>query len=386
MHAGATVCRITCGPGQRYISRRGIRVGCAGMTNNYKRGLLLMILPVLRLLTALCLYAPLVAVPAADVHDHHAMMHHDHFGTEPIGVMGAHTHGPGDWMISLRSMRMDMDGNRDGTSRMSTTDVFAEGYMIAPESMTMDMQMLSVMYGVSNDLTVMLMLPWMDNEMDHVGANGAKFTTHSSGVGDVTFGGLYRLGQWGAQQFYLNAGLGMPTGSIDEKDDTPMGANQHLPYPMQPGSGTWDLLPGVTWLGQTGELSWGMQGMAVVRLGENDNDYTLGDRFNLTGWITGAWTPAWQTSLRLDTQWWGNIDGSDSKIPPMMVGIVPTADPDLRGGRRVDLLIGAAFTPQAGLLHGHRLALEVGRPVYQNLDGPQLETDWTATLGWQLLL
>jgi len=37
-------------------------------------------------------------------------------------------------------------------------------------------------------------------------------------------------------------------------------------------------------------------------------------------------------------------------------------------------------------LRGHRLALEVGRPVYQNLDGPQLEADWTATLGWQWLL
>jgi hypothetical protein len=70
----------------------------------------------------------------------------------------------------------------------------------------------------------------------------------------------------------------------------------------------------------------------------------------------------------------------------MMIGIVPTADPDLRAGRRVDLLVGAAFTPQAGLLRGHRLALEIGRPVYQNLDGPQLETDWTATLGWQWLL
>ena len=51
-----------------------------------------------------------------------------------------------------------------------------------------------------------------------------------------------------------------------------------------------------------------------------------------------------------------------------------------------DLLVGAAFAPQAEQLRSHRLALEVGRPAYQNLDGPQLETDWTVTLGWQLLL
>jgi len=91
-------------------------------------------------------------------------------------------HGRGDWMPSLRSMRMEMDGNLDGTSRMSSGDVFAAGCMIAPESMTMDMHMLGAMYGVSGDLAVMLMLPWLDVEMDHVTAGGARFTTRSSGV------------------------------------------------------------------------------------------------------------------------------------------------------------------------------------------------------------
>jgi hypothetical protein len=29
------------------------------------------------------------------------------------------------------------------------------------------------------------------------------------------------------------------------------------------------------------------------------------------------------------------------------------------------------------------VALEIGAPVYQDLNGLQLETDWTTTLGWQ---
>ena len=37
-----------------------------------------------------------VPVQASGVHDHHDMNPHDHFGTEPIGVMGAHAHGRGD--------------------------------------------------------------------------------------------------------------------------------------------------------------------------------------------------------------------------------------------------------------------------------------------------
>jgi len=36
--------------------------------------------------------------------------------------------------------------------------------------------------------------------------------------------------------------------------------------------------------------------------------------------------------------------------------------------------------------HRHRLALEFIVPVAQNLNGPQLEMDYSVTLGWQLAL
>jgi len=32
---------------------------------------------------------------------------------------------------------------------------------------------------------------------------------------------------------------------------------------------------------------------------------------------------------------------------------------------------------------GQRLALEVGVPAYQNLNGPQMAGQWFATRGWQ---
>jgi len=155
---------------------------------------------------------------------------------------------------------------------------------------------------------------------------------------------------------------------------------------MQLGSGTWDLLPGLTYLGNNDTLNWGAQGVAVVRLGDNDNDYTLGDRFNLTGWIAKNWTSQWSSSLRVNGEWWGNIDDSDKKLSPMAPNMVPTADPDKRAGRRFDLLLGASFAPASGWFQGQRFAAEFGAPVYQNLDGPQLETDWTVTFGWQLVI
>jgi len=335
------------------------------------------------LLIALC-FSTLTA-NAADEHAGHHSSEHNHIGNEPIGVMGAHAHSQGDWMFSYRFMRMDMDGNRDDSDRISTSRVLKD-YMIAPQSMTMDMHMLGAMYGVNDDVTVMLMVPYLDVEMDHVTRMGAKFTTRTNGIGDVKLSSLIRVQEWNGGQLSLNAGISIPTGSIDEKDDTPAGANQHLPYPMQLGSGTYDLMPGLTYLGNNDMLSWGAQGVGTIRLSDNDNDYSLGDRFNLTSWIVKEWTSQFSSSLRVNGEWWSNIDGSDRKLSPMAPNMVPTADPDKRAGRRFDLLVGASFSPASGWFAGQRIAAEFGAPVYQNLDGPQLETDWTVTVGWQLAL
>ncbi len=32
----------------------------------------------------------------------------------------------------------------------------------------------------------------------------------------------------------------------------------------------------------------------------------------------------------------------------------------------------------------YRLTVEIGLPLYQDLDGPQLKSDYSLTIGWQL--
>ena len=63
--------------------------------------------------------------------------------------------------------------------------------------------------------------------------------------------------------------------------------------------------------------------------------------------------------------------------------MVPTARVDLRGGKRVDAVIGLNYLHSSGILKGNRLAVEFGLPIYQYLDGPQLETDYRLMAGWQ---
>ena len=176
----------------------------------------------------------------------------------------------------------------------------------------------------------------------------------------------------------------MPTGSITETGDVlaPTGVRPtlRLPYPMQLGSGTFDLLPGVTYTGKSGDAVWGAQYSAVIRLeDENNEDYSLGDEHRLTAWGSYLWKPWISTSVRIAGQTINEISGQN----PDIVAPVQTADPDNQGGERADLLLGLNLLGQTGALAGHRLALELGASVYQHLNGPQLETDRTFTVGYQ---
>ena len=63
---------------------------------------------------------------------------------------------------------------------------------------------------------------------------------------------------------------------------------------------------------------------------------------------------------------------------------VQTADLDNQGGERIDLLLGVNFTASSGGLKGHRIALELGAPIYQLLNSLQLVTDWVFTAGYQI--
>lgn len=165
----------------------------------------------------------------------------------PIGVMGDHVMSDGEIMFSYRFMKMEMEGNRTGTESVPTP---LSGFMVSPLSMDMEMHMLGVMYAPTEKLTLSMMVPVLALSMEHrVNMNNVEFTTESDGIGDVTFAGVYQLTRSDNSNWLVNLALNLPTGSIDEKDVIPvsMGVPVQLPYPMQPGSGTYDITPGLTY-------------------------------------------------------------------------------------------------------------------------------------------
>jgi hypothetical protein len=329
----------------------------------------------------------------------------------PIGVMGEHRHHEGDLMLSYRYMRMQMQGNLIGNKSVSPDTIVTTvpnrffgkpmqppTLRIVPTEMEMEMHMLGAMYGLTDRLTLTAMLPLIEKNMSHITYKGAmgttqlgRFATQTEGVGDFTFGGIIGLFDSttaeGEQHLNLLLGLSAPTGSITEQGRIlpPMGGTPvvRLPYAMQLGSGTWDVLPGVVYTARHRNLSFGGQYRGTLRLeDENSEGYALGDLHQVTGWAAYEWAPWVSNSIRLAYQTQGDIHGIDSQI----VGPVQTANPDFYGGDRLDLLFGVNLIGQKGVVCGQRLAAEFGFPVHQDLNGPQMETDYTFTLGWQKAL
>ncbi|MEJ6571117.1 MAG: hypothetical protein QNL39_03955 [Akkermansiaceae bacterium] len=307
---------------------------------------------------------------------------HDYSTHAPIGVMGDHIHRKGGLMASYRYMFMNMESNYEGSSKISDTAA-RNGYMMNATDMQMEMHMLGVMYAPTDKLTLMLMSNYIDTSMGMINGMGVKATMRSLGWGDTTLAAYYGLYKNSGSSAHLGLGVSAPTGSIDEK----MPNGRHMGYPMQLGSGTWDLKPSFTWLRESNDWSYGSQLSAVIHLDENDNGYTLGDSAALTGWVSrrlNAWSAV---SLRLTGSTWENVDGHVNQMPVIPMGplagqpAAAVADPDARGGSRLDLSLGLNLWSTE---NGTRFAIEGGAPIYQDLDGPQLGTAWFVTAGIQI--
>lgn len=307
-------------------------------------------------------------------------------GHAPISVMGEHTHNAGEWMFSYRFMSMHMEDLYSGDKKVSNT-VADTGYMVRPVEMDMEMHMLGMMYAPSDNLTLMAMTNYVKNSMDmFMGPMNMPMEMESEGWGDTSIGGLYKFYDKNLSRAHFGLSLSLPTGSTNETFDTmsKMGARTvNQPFPMQLGTGTYDLLPSLTYLNQPSDLwSWGAQANGRIHLGENNQGYSYGDSIGATSWVARNVTEWSSLSLRLGAKSWKGISGNTDKSinTAMMPNMSSAADPNNHGGTRIDAGLGLnLWHPTSGF----RVAAEFAVPFYQNLNGPQLGQDWTLTLGTQ---
>ncbi len=302
----------------------------------------------------------------------------------PIGIMADHTHNKGEWMFSYRYMHMNMEDLKRGSDDVPFASAL-ENYMVTPIRMPMNMHMIGVMYAPTDKLTLALMSSYISKEMDHVTRMGGVFTTNSSGIGDTRIKGLYRLIHKETSKLHAEVGISIPTGSIQERDVIPVSAPNTviLPYPMQIGSGTWDGIIGLTYLFETEKFNFGLQGRSTLRTGTNDNNYRLGNQYEINGWTSYNINSWLSVSARLQGQSIETIKGANPALNPLMV---ITADTNNTGGELFNGVLGFNILLPNEIVKGLRFGLEFKNPLYQNLNGFQLKRKESFTLGVQYSL
>ena len=312
----------------------------------------------------------------------------------PAGIMGDHIHGQGEWMFEYKYMNMYMDDNRIGSTTVSdlfvnpaapgafVVDGIATNNGATPTQMTMEMHMIHLMYGLTDDVTIytMIMLPSLT--MDHVrgpmnpAPQFSPFTTHNSGLGDTSFGALVKLYDDEDDDLILNLGMSAPTGQVQRFTTIPTGGAvvQALPYPMRLGAGTWNAKPGITWKHYEQRGSNGVQLQTNLPLGRNDRNYSVSDEYRLNLWRSQLLTDNLAVSFRLENLWQSTYDGAD---PLATNGVISTNVESFRGGYWLNLGLGVM-----ALKNGHLFNVELVPTLYQNLNGVQLETDWSLFASW----
>ena len=305
-------------------------------------------------------------------------------------------------MVGYRYMWSRYEGLREGTNGISNEQLLhteaphGTKYSAAPLKMDMHMHMLEFMYSATEWLGFMVAPQYVQMDMSELHAeehheeggdaehgeqheNGLPPGTHSHGTagwGDTSIAAMVRLFNAHRQTVLLNIGLSLPTGSVSE---TVNGSFAY--YGMQPGSGTFDLLPGITHVGQSDHFSWGAQYSAIVRLeDQNDSGFRKGDIHQVTAWGAVKLSEWASLSARIQYRTEGAVRGHYSGEH---FHSSPYGFPRNYGGDTLDLGIGLNFYVPRGLLKGNRLAIEALMPVYQDVNGIQLERDVTLYAGWQ---
>lgn len=351
--------------------------------------------------------------------------HHHHHGVHaPAGVMFDHMlPKAGDLMTGYRYMYASQGAPMlNGSANVNDAAIIANGCggdtcFLTPNSMSMHMHMLDLMYAPTDWLTLMLMPQFMDMNMSMRSLDGAPslggidpsgglsgHATHhvqngheTGGIGDLGMYALFKVFDQGNHHIHATAGLSAPIGDVDihlQRNHQVDGGFIH--YGMQLGSGTWDFKPSLTYTGHLDNWSWGAQASGTVRIEDrNKSGYRLGDIFQATAWGSYNLTSWLSASVRGVYTMQGSIQGRftgsakqffkpDGITHSSILKFGPQDYPQNYGGRYWDIGFGLSAVVPTGDLAGNRVSVEWLQPVEDDVNGYQLKRDGALSATWSV--
>ena len=320
-------------------------------------------------------------------HSHHQQHHHrNRVDTHaPAGLMGDHVHAKGEKMVEYKFMNMSMHGIQQGRTSISPSEFLNSqgpmGFMMAPSTMNMEMHMVHFMWAPSDKTTLYVMPMLVDNTMKMKYLSNSKIRTINSrnrGFGDLPFGALIKIKETKCDEWIVNIGWSAPTGDIDNQKPTlESGMSADFPYAMRLGKGSWAARPGLTYKRYHDKGVFGVQFQSDIVLGSNSEGYSASDDYRLNAWATRCLDAdkTLAASFRVEADWRSKIRGKDADLMMMMS---PATRPDFYGGESINFGYGVMKTIQGG----SRLNVEFYHPVYQDLDGTQMSSEWNLAASW----
>jgi hypothetical protein len=273
------------------------------------------------------------------------------------------------------------EGLKVGTEDIPAVLVLQD-WDLAPISMATQRHELEVRAGLLDWLGASLRVPFRTTSAEFVNEQ-FRGTPSASGLGDIEVRALLEMHDTWPYRAHVSAGVSIPTGSVEEVGQLPDGPvggpDRTLPYPMQPGDGTFAILPGAVLVTENDFGTVGIQGEARIPVGENDRGWTRGAGLTAQVWMAYRFTDWVSGSARVSYQRTGDLSGSDNSL---FAFSSPLAHPDLQSGTRIELPVGVNFRFPDGRLQGHRLHVELIIPAHQDLDGPQLKPATGAAISW----
>jgi hypothetical protein len=268
----------------------------------------------------------------------------------------------------------------------------AQNVRIVPQNIAVATQVVGLAYGVTKDFAVVLQAGMIEKNLDafawRAGPGivplGWSFPGTTSLV-DTALSGVYRVYQDDIHRIQVSLGFSFPTGSnraIFTNFLLPTGVRSNIRgfYGMQPGTGTFDIMPGIVYAGHLGPWSWGLSYRGRLPLGANQQGYLWGDLHEFNGWAGYTWIPGLTTTARVN----GSTQGAIRGVDPEIRGPAVPANPLFYGGQRVELFGGATISGKFVGFENATLAVEAGAPVYQNLNGPQIMKNWQAGMSLRI--
>lgn len=319
----------------------------------------------------------------------------------PMGVFGADMPPPEKLVLSITPNFANLSGMRIGTRNVSNEYIVnnvpfflnpTRTVRIVPQNIAAKTQVVGLAYGVTKDFSLVFTGGMGEKNLEPLTFSGAAGVQQRgrSYVGtvslvDFSLSGIYRVYQDDIHRIQINLGFSFPTGSNHATFNgllLPDGSRALVRafYGMQPGTGTFDIMPGVVYAGHLDKWSWGLSYRGRHPLAANPQGYMWGNLHEFNGWAGYTWIPGLTTTFRALASVQGRIAGFDPEIR----GIAAPTNPLFYGGTRVELFGGWTVSGKFIGFDNLTLAAEAGFPVHQDLNGPQIMKNWQAGMSLRL--